>query len=235
MVDEPLNSSVVELSRSAVAGKPYLVSEVNHPFPAEYAAEGVPILTAYAAFQDWDGVFWYTFEHASPDAWRPKQGGHFDLRADPVKMAQVAAGAFVFLRGGVKAAQRTVLRGYSREQVLDSLRLTNKERPYFAPGFALRLPLEHASRIASFERAQAATSAGEGEPIRSDAGELAWHRKPGAASVDTERTQMLAGFLGSRSISTKNLSAKLENRFAALQLTSLDGRARGEHGNGVEH
>lgn len=58
MVNDPLHSTVVELSRSAVGGKPYIVSEVKHPFPAEFAAEGIPILAAYAAFQDWDGIFW---------------------------------------------------------------------------------------------------------------------------------------------------------------------------------
>ncbi|MGA3129721.1 MAG: hypothetical protein ABSD59_02905 [Terracidiphilus sp.] len=46
MVDDPLNSTVVELSRSAIAGKPYTVSEVNEPFPNDYAAEGIPILAA---------------------------------------------------------------------------------------------------------------------------------------------------------------------------------------------
>ncbi|MBI4909420.1 MAG: hypothetical protein HY820_37725 [Acidobacteria bacterium] len=223
MVDDPLHSSVVELSRSAVAGKPYIVSEVNHPFPAEHAAEGIPILTAYAAFQDWDGIFWYTFEHAAPDTWRPKQSGHFDFRADPVKMAQVAAGAFTFLRGDVHAARQTVLRGYSREQVLDSLRMTFKERPYFTPGFDLRLPLEHASRISSFDRPREADTEAEDGSIRSDTRQLTWHDKPGAVTVDSDRTHMLIGFLGAHQLATKHLSAKLENKFAALQLTSLDG------------
>src|ERR1043165_3144237 len=54
MVNDPLHSTVVQLSRTAVAGKPYTVSETNHPFPNEYASEGIPILAAYAAFQDWD-------------------------------------------------------------------------------------------------------------------------------------------------------------------------------------
>ena len=63
MVNDPLHSTVVQLSRSAVAGKPYTVSEVNHPFPNEYACEGIPILAAYAALHDWDGMFWYTLAH----------------------------------------------------------------------------------------------------------------------------------------------------------------------------
>ena len=49
MVDDPVNSTAVELARTAFAGKPYTVSEVNHPFPNEYAAEGIPILAAYSA------------------------------------------------------------------------------------------------------------------------------------------------------------------------------------------
>lgn len=52
MVNDPLNSTVVELSRSAILGKPYTVSEVNSPFPNDYAGEGIPILAAYAGFED---------------------------------------------------------------------------------------------------------------------------------------------------------------------------------------
>ena len=37
MVNDPFNSTVVELSRSAISGKPYTVSEVNNPFPNDYA------------------------------------------------------------------------------------------------------------------------------------------------------------------------------------------------------
>ena len=33
MVNDPLHSTVVQLSRTAFAGKPFTVSETNHPFP----------------------------------------------------------------------------------------------------------------------------------------------------------------------------------------------------------
>src|ERR1035438_6132703 len=71
MVNDPFNSTVVELSRSAIAGKPYTVSEVNNPFPNNFDGEGIPILASYAAMQDWDGIFWYTFEPKSDPAWKP--------------------------------------------------------------------------------------------------------------------------------------------------------------------
>lgn len=60
--NDPLHSAVVKLTRSAFAGKPFLVSEVNHPRPNEFLSEMIPILAAYSAFQDWDGVFFYSFE-----------------------------------------------------------------------------------------------------------------------------------------------------------------------------
>lgn len=228
MVNDPLNSTVVQLSRSAVAGKPYTVSEVNHPFPAEYASEGIPILAAYAALHDWDGIFWYTFEHADPSQWRAVQRGHFDIRPDPVKMAQLAACAVTFLRGDVRGARRTVLRSYSMDEVRESLRLPRQERPYFTPGFPLSAPLQHSQRIESFHVSKRAdVTAATGPVIDSDTGELAWHRgnpKAGLVTVDTPRTQALAGFVKANGRETTNLAVSPENDFCAITLTSLDGK-----------
>jgi hypothetical protein len=151
MVNDPLRSTVVQLSRTAVDGKPYTVSEVNHPFPAEHACEGIPILAAYAAMQDWDGVFWYTLGHDHLVGEEPRAIGHFDLGPDPVKMAQLAAGAVMFLRGDVRPARRTVGRSYSTEQVYESIRLPWSESPYFTPGFPSGLALVHAVRITSLD------------------------------------------------------------------------------------
>ena len=71
MVNDPLHSTVVQLSRTPFAGKPYTVSETNHPFPNEYASEGIPIIAAYAGFQDWDMVIMYTFEPKKSPDWAP--------------------------------------------------------------------------------------------------------------------------------------------------------------------
>ena len=115
MVDDPLHSTAVKLSRTAMAGKPYTVSEANHPFPNEFACEGIPILAAYAALQDWDGIFWYTLAHKDVLALEPVVAGHFDFAKDPVKMTQLAAGALMFLRPDVQPAVR-VGRSYARDR-----------------------------------------------------------------------------------------------------------------------
>jgi hypothetical protein len=227
MVNDPLHSTVVELSRSAVAGKPYTVSEVNHPFPAEYAAEGIPILTAYAALHDWDGIFWYTFEHKTPADWRPVQPRFFEIRPDPVKMSELAAGALLFLRADVRASAQTIGRSYSMDQVRESIRMDRRERPYFTPGFPLWTPLVHATRIDSFERAAIPQVEGnDRSPIASDTGELNWHHGggTGVVTIDTPRSQALIGFVKARRAVTRNLAAAVANDFCALTLSSLDGQ-----------
>jgi hypothetical protein len=245
MVGEPLNSVPVRLSRSAVAGKPFVVTEHNHRFPSAYQSEGIPLLAAYGAFQDWDGIFLYTFEM------KPRRTDtHFiasraDLSQDPVKTANLAAGALLFLRADVSAARETVARSYSAEEVKESLRAPSPEDVYFTPGFSSSVALRHESRIGSLDRASPrAPSVKDESPIASDTGELKWYFTPGAGpltvetdqkfasgasstgmvTVDSPRTQALIGFLPTYKSAVTNLAADIRNRFAALVLTSLDSR-----------
>jgi len=233
MVNDPLFSTPVQLSRSAVRGKPYTVSETNHPFPNEYACEGIPLLAAYALLHDWDGLFFYTFEHDAPSAWDTKTPGHFDIAHDPVKMANLAACALMFHRGDVTAARRTVMRSYSAEQVIESLRLSWRERPFFTPGFSPAIPLVHATRIASFDAGPTSYEPFTvPEVIASDTGQLQWRHAAdqGHVTIQTDRTEALIGFVPAGD-ALRHLSATVDTPFCALVLSSLDGRpiARAEH------
>ena len=229
MVDDPAHSTVVQLSRTAVAGKPFTVSEVNHPFPSEYACEGVPILAAYAALQDWDGIFWYSLAHQDVTTMDNVGLAYFDFARDPVKMSQLAAGALLFARGDVQAARRTLIRSYSQEQVIESLRLTGEDHPYFTPGFPLTLPLIHGVRAGSFNGPPTAPfETVATNNIVSDTGELAWHTSGKGTSlilVDTPRSQVLIGHLATQNGHTKNLRAELQTPFSAITLSSLEGQS----------
>ena len=233
MVNDPQHSTVVQLSRTAVAGKPFTVSETNHPFPNEYASEGIPILAAYAGFQDWDMVIMYTFEPKKDPAWKPYVGDPFDISHDPVRMTEMATGALMFLRGDIKPAAQTVERTYSREQVLDAGLLPSglragSEQPYFTPGFPLLLPLEHGVRTKSFDGPPTAKlTASDANPIVSDTKELTWYAseaKTGLVTVETDRTQALIGFVKANHKVLKNLGADITNNFATIVLASMDER-----------
>ena len=227
MVDDPLNSTVVELSRTAEAGKPYTVSEVNEAFPNDYGAEQIPLLAAYAGSQDWDAILWYTFEPKKDPAWKPYIGDPFDISLDPIKMPELAAGALTFLRGDVSPARETLQRTYSQEEVFDTYRMEEKQRPYFTPGFPLWKPLEEASRIESLDdgATHALAPTAEPNPIVSDTRQLAWSwskADAGQVSVDTPRTQALIGLASAQSPAPANLSAQVTNPFSVIVLTSLD-------------
>ena len=227
MVNQPLGSSVVQLARSAVAGKPYTVSETNHPVPSDYACEGIPILTAYALLADWDGIFFYTFEHSDPKQWMSRSGGHFDTRPDPVRMTQLAAGALMFHRADVAPARKTVGRSYSTQQVIESIRMSSSQRPFFTPGFSNAVPLVHATRIESFHKAKTTYPAFDApSPIVSDTGELTWRGaadKKGLVTVETDRTQAMIGFVGGGRKQLPDLAVDVDTPFCSIVLTSLDG------------
>jgi hypothetical protein len=228
MVNDPLNSTVVELSRSAIAGKPYTVSEVNNPFPNDYDGEGMPILASYGLLQDWDGILWYTFEPKNDPAWKPYVGDPFDISLDPLKMPELAEGALLFLRGDVEKARSVDSRSYSEKQVFDSMLLPEAtERPYFTPGFPTYLPLVNEVRISSLNgpSTEAFPDRLAPDPIVSDTRQLAWYSSPGKTglvTIDTPRTQGLVGFVKANRKSVSHLSVHLSNDFCTILLSSLD-------------
>jgi hypothetical protein len=226
MVNDPLHSTVVQLSRTAFAGKPYTVSETNHPFPNEWASEGIPTIGAYAGLQDWDMVVMYTFEPKLAADWKPYVGDPFDISLDPVRMTEMATGALMFLRGDVRPARQTVERTYSTTQVVENRLLPRTEQPYFTPGFPLALPLEHAVRIKSLDGSPTqSVSVTDANPIVSDTKELSWYTSPdktGLISVETDRTQALIGFIKANHKVLKNLGAEITNNFATIVLASMD-------------
>ncbi len=230
MVNDPWDSTIIQFARSPVQGLPFTISETNHPFPHEYACEGIPSLTAYAMLQDWDGIYWFCYDRgAMVKAEGFPEGTWFDMSVDPVKVTQIAACAPMWHRQDVAAAQELVLRSYTHEQLIELLRADRSEmRPFFTPRFARSTPLMHATRF-TLDGTPASEFPPEADPnrIESDTSELGWYdaaEQRGVIVVDTPATQALIGYLGESNRRTRNLAADLENRFAAIQLSSVDDR-----------
>ncbi len=94
------------LFSSRIFGKPFLVTEFDFAAPNAFRAEG-PVLTgAYAALQDWDGLF--QFVHFNPEKGNIDYGKafHFDSSTDPVKMLSLRIARALFLDRGVTPAER---------------------------------------------------------------------------------------------------------------------------------
>ena len=74
---------------------PYTVSEYNHPMPNDFGAEMFPMLTALAAFQDWDAVYQFTYSHSSDELARPHINSCFDLVNHPGQLVWLPIAATI--------------------------------------------------------------------------------------------------------------------------------------------
>jgi hypothetical protein len=237
MVDQPDRCAVAHLARGAVEGVPHICSEINQPFPNDSAAEFIPILAAYARLQEWDGIIFYDYHPWPGPYWQEQpwketyQHYWFDMADNPVKMAQTALGALMFLRGDARAARETISRAFPRKQALESLREHGPDapRPFWRPSLPGRLALLHRTRLTSLEAAELEPQEGEvqmqGGRIVSDTGELTWDdaAENGQVFIDTPRQQAIIGRAGT--YTTSNLALTFKTPFAAVQLASLEERS----------
>lgn len=230
MVNDPWDATITQFARTPMVDRPFTISETNHPFPHRFAFEGVPILTPYMLFHDWDGIWWFTWGPGrnSPSERGIPRNGWFQFSVDPVKVANLLACAPMWFRQDVRPAETTVIRSYSPDEIVEALRLDRKERPFFTPGFTRETPLMHATRFAVDGRpASIFPAAPPPDAIRSDTGQLAWLDAPGkrgVVTVDTPRSQAQIGFLGANAKPLPHLVPRVENEACALQLTSMDNR-----------
>ena len=92
-----------DLAEYRVAGKPYSVSEYNHPAPNDYRAETLPELATFAAFQNWDAVYLFDYGAYGTGVQNDKINNYFGISSDPAKTAFLPAAAMIFRAGEVTA------------------------------------------------------------------------------------------------------------------------------------
>ncbi len=96
MTNYPGEATLFRIAAERLAGKPFTVSEYNHPAPLDAQAECVPLMASFAAAQDWDGVWFYSYSH-SGDTWdREVLSGFFDIDTNPAKWGFMRAGTAIF-------------------------------------------------------------------------------------------------------------------------------------------
>ncbi len=109
MIGQPDGGTIGELSVKRVAGKPFMVSEYNHPFPSSFGAESYVVLSTYAALQDWDAIIAFQYGDGEGD---PRDGmidTFFEIGNDVGKWASLPHAALIFRRYDVSSARRTVV------------------------------------------------------------------------------------------------------------------------------
>ncbi len=101
MTDRPEQARLFTIASERLAGKPFTLTEYNHPAPLDAQAECVPMIASFAAAQDWDGIWFYTYSHSGTDWDRRHMSSYFDIDTNPSKWGFMNAGAMIFRFGGL--------------------------------------------------------------------------------------------------------------------------------------
>jgi hypothetical protein len=211
---------------TAFEGKPFTVSEYNHPFPNRYQSEGMLFLAAYGSFHDTDALM--LFDYNGGTDWETDRiDGYFDVHRNTAMMALVPSCARAFREGMIANSKEPVLLNYSEANVL--LLPKNDASGWAGPiFFPPMLTLRHAVRNASFDSQSPLNPASlpqpADNPYTTDTGEIIWNTD-GILSAASDRFAGLTGFLSRfPDAAAGSMVLKKASDFAALTWVSLTSR-----------
>lgn len=234
MTDDDNAGTLLELATHRVAGKPFTVSEYNHAAPNDYASETVPLILGYAAAQDWDGVFFFSY-NGDRNNWNPGRiRGFFDMDSDPNKMAFLPSMARAFLSGHIAPFAATTTLQMPRESLPDLTAQTLSGNAWNAVVSHWKTRgLTRGDLLGSRVQMQLVSGSGQSELKRTGAPGGAWswnwRGKRGIIALDAPTAKSFVGRLGDnfhvgplQASDWRVADIKSSNAWAAFTLVSRD-------------
>ena len=232
--------NVLKLAGQRVEGKPYTISEYNHPYPNPFGAEAQPMLAAYGRLQGWDGIFQYSYNHYVDD-FEPQAMPwcFFDVLARTDVLAHFPACAAMFLRGDVREADGAVIAATSEAACRERLAAARSANySIVSQGHDARLAVLRRTAVAfdGDRPAPAVALPADQKVLVSDTGEITWNReKAGAAyvAVNTPNTKLFTGFPAGRTIDLGGVTLAVGPTrldWATVSLVSRNGTGFGAKG-----
>lgn len=222
MVDEPQEAANLgRLAVYRVAGKPFTVTEYDHPAPSQYLAEMFPLIASFAAVQDWDGVF--QFDWGGTNAAAGKIDGYFALQQNPGKLAFLPAAALMFRRGDVSPAAGTATLAIPATQVAAlAASGVSMNDAWRKAGVALAECLGRRFSV-SFGGGATSTASRAG----SDGAQIRWNTNSFVYTVDAPAAKVVIGRCTGRTIQLAGAAFAVQTNahgFAVLALNAVDGQ-----------
>ncbi|MBI2299763.1 MAG: carbohydrate binding domain-containing protein, partial [Armatimonadetes bacterium] len=195
MAGVPGGGTLAGLAGMRVAGKPYVVTEYNHPAPNTHNSEAFLLLAAYAALQDWDGFFSFDY-HGAQTGWDAGRiPGFFSVDQHPAQMATMPTAAALFLRGDVSPPEQWSSVPAGRERAIELVARSgpwvNSGQYGLPPSLVLRRPIG----LTLGDQPAAKVADPGGDVIPSDNGQLTWdlRDRQGVVTINTPRTKGAIG------------------------------------------
>jgi len=232
MSGDPRGGTFPALARYRLAGKPFVVSEYNHPAPNDYQAECLPMLSAYAGFQDWDGLYLFDY-HSDRDGWnRDGFGGFFSVDGNPAKMALFPAAALLFRRGDITPVQAETRLAIHAGSLADFMLRHGSDinAAWDRAGGPWPTGLRSQMTIAFVRESKEPVTVIRNQPAQQEASALRWTgtgTDQALFAADSSRSKVLVGLVGGRTAELPGWTvqgSESKPGFAALVLNSVDGR-----------
>ena len=238
MVNDANGGTLTRLAFHRVEGKPFTVSEYDHPAPSDYSAEMFPMIASFAALQDWDGL--YQFSYGGKDWDRQRISGYFAINGHPGKLVFLPISVVMFRMGGVSAASETVLMSVPPQEIVPQLTRhdTNARATWEEAGASPLLPMVR-KVAAQFNGDEIRLSGGPGDvpvEIESCTGEIVWNQsnpERGIYTVNTAQVQAAVGYLGGQTITLGDITIEMpvtDTNWASIAMAALDGMPIRESG-----
>lgn len=210
------DNTLAGLARQRIRGKPFMVTEYQHPSPNYYGGEGPLLLAAYAGLQDWDGLWLFDYGLGCPAGPMEFVNGYFNIDQHPTKMANLLLAASLFRRGDVRPATQTITMALTPERELDLLQHASSWNMFSSGqmGMPPSLAFVHRLSTAIGERPSGLITppgAPAGDVLTSDTGELKWDLSrggAGAVTINTARTKAVLGYTDNRTFSFDGISLR---------------------------
>ena len=208
------DNTLAGLARQRIKGKPFTVTEYQHPSPNYYGGEGPLMLAAYAALQDWDGLWLFDYGYGTPAAATGYVRSYFEIGQHPTKLVNLALAANLFRRGDARPATREYTMALTPETELDTLLSSSAWSLFSSSKLGMSGKWAFNSRINTAVGTNAAglttaPVAPTGSVMTSDTGELCWDlTQPtnGLLTINTARTKGLIGYADNRAVSLGGLT-----------------------------
>lgn len=232
------------LASSAVAERPTTITEWNvEPFPAYDRAAISPHVAAIAALQGWSAVMQYAYAQGELET--PADPHNYSASSDPAFLATLPIAALLYRREDVRPAVKTYVLNLSPNQLTSSLNpknsralrtITETSRLRIAippiPSLPWLRPTEPvAGAIVITDPQFDAIPPEQTDHLCSDTGQTCRNWKTGVLTIDTDRSQLAAGWIGGRTITLKNVQMAIDTPHAILAVQSLDDREIGKARN----
>lgn len=217
----------------AVHGKPVASSECGNNPPKTYRSAYPIGLAAVAAFQGWDSITGYAYSQSTGAR---DELGAYEWESDPATLASIAAGALIYRRQDVSAAQETIAFTFPGDELWTLHWQDGGVRDFRATmGFNVAIEQHKVQVVLDDElpaglnpdTSMTTTAAYDyvhpNTEITSDTGQLWRDWGLGIGKIDTPRTQAAYGRLGEvgRILSTSDCTFDIETPYAVVCLSSL--------------